>query len=357
MAILIRMPDFGTAVNEIRIAKWLVNEGAGVKRGDVLAEIETDKATVELESIAKGILLTQLVPEGGLAESGQPVAWIGTPGEPLETLISAPVKTRVSPIVANLAAKLSIDLHEVEASGEGGMITREDVLAAHRTSSSAKVKSTGEFQTPDQRIQAAVSRAVVQSNNGIPHLRLSVSMDMTVVEKHRDVGRRAYYDAVFLKAIACAVPALPALAQRVGAAADRIAVALAVDVGGGLFLPVIRDVTAKNVTALQNDVEAAVDRVRTGRVRPGDLEGASIALSNLGMFPVDWFEAIIFPGHVAVLALGRISERPVANEGRVEIRKMATVVLAADHRVTNGRAAATFLTVLKGAVESGEVFQ
>ena len=338
MAVAIRMPDFGTAVTEVRILKWLVEEGQAVTRGALLAEVETDKAASDLECVAEGVLLKVCVPAGGAAEAGQVIAYVGQAGEavpeekPPEE--KAPEAPRVSPVVANLAAKQGVDLSRVKGTGAGGMITREDVMRASRE--------------PQRDKQAAVAAAVTKSNAEIPHLRVAVSIDMSAVQQLRAAGNVSY-DAIFLKAMAGAAKAVPF------AGAPRATnIALAVTSGDDLLLPVIRDVDGKDLHALQGEIETLVARARQGALRLEETTGAQMALSNLGMYPVDWFEAIVFPGHSAILALGAVAPRPVVHEGRVEVRPMVTAVLAADHRTVNGRAAATYMTKLKEIIEAGK---
>lgn len=337
MAVAIRMPDFGTAVTEVRILKWLVEEGQAVTRGALLAEVETDKAASDLECVAEGVLLKVCVPEGEAAEAGQVIAYVGQAGEtvPEEKAPEekAPEAPRVSPVVANLAAKQGVDLDRVKGTGAGGMITREDVMRASRE--------------PQPARQAAVAAAVTKSNAEIPHLRVAVTIDMSEVERLRAAGKIGY-DAIFLKAMAGAAKAVP-----FPAAPQATHIAMAVAKGDDLLLPVVRDVERKDLHALQGEVETLVARAREGALRLEETTGARMALSNLGMYPVDWFEAIVFPGHSAILALGAVAPRAVVREDRVEARPMVTVVLAADHRSVNGRAAAMYMTKLKEIVEAG----
>lgn len=332
MAVAIRMPDFGTAVTEVRILKWLVEEGQAVARGALLAEVETDKAASELECVAEGVLLKVCVPEGAAAEAGQVIAYVGRPGEALPEA-KAPEAPRVSPVVANLAAKQGVDLSRVKGTGAGGMITREDVMRAGRE--------------PKRDKQAAVAAAVTKSNAEVPHLRVAATIDMSAAERLRSAGRISY-DAIFLKAMAGAAKAVP-----FAGAPQAVHIAMAVSSGDDLLLAVVRDVERKPLDALHTEVEDLAARARQGALRIEEMTGARMALSNLGMYPVDWFEAIVFPGHSAILALGAVAPRPLVREGRVEVRPAATAVLAADHRTVNGRAAAMYMTRLKEIIEAG----
>lgn len=356
MAVAIRMPDFGTAVNEVRLVKWLAETGARVERGTLLAEVETDKAATELESVAAGVLLKQCVPDGTVVASGQLIAWVGQPGEelpgeaeePREAPLAAaaatapatapPPAARIAPVVANLARKLGVDLSRVRGTGEHGAITREDVTRAARAP---------EQQEPSPA-QAAVARAVSKSNAEIPHLRIAAAVDMTAARRLHESG--IGYDAIFLKAMARAQEAVPAFAQPGGAH-----IAVAVGFGTDLLLPVIRDAGSKRLPALTAEIASLAARARQRALRPEEMAGASMALSNLGMYPIEWFEAIIFPGHTSILAVGAAAERPVAIDGRIEARFTANVTLSADHRIVNGRTAAEYLTRIKQLVESGEI--
>ena len=365
MATAIRMPDFGTAVDEVRLVKWLVEEGESVTRGRMLAEIETDKAASELESVADGVLLKQAVPAGESVKAGTVIAYIGRPGEalPEETPVAAAAATapapkapaaapRVSPLVSNLARKLGVDLSWVRGTGESGTITREDVIRA----SKAEPVPAGE-QLP--RAQAAVARAVLKSAQEIPHLRVSTCIDMTSAVKLRaESAPRISYDAIFLRAMALAAQAVPLVTARLEGEQvvrpDKVDIAVAVGFDNQLHLPVVRDAGGKDLGKIEADVAALAARAGSAGLRLEDTAGGCMTLSNLGMYPVDSFDAIIFPGQSTILSLGTVERRPVVVEDRIEIRPMATVSLAADHRLINGLTAAKFLAKLKQVIESGE---
>ena len=376
MATPIKMPDLGTTVDEIKIVAWLVEEGDSVQRGDFLAEIETDKATGELESAAEGVLLKQVAEAGDTVETGSVLAYVGKPGEsvpdeeglleqqesgspPLPSTPPTADRPRAAPVVQNLARKLGVDLAAVEGTGRGGMITREDVLRASK-GEAASVDPAGERLS---RAQSAVAKAVLKSVREIPHLRVEAIVDMTAAQQVRehspDQENRISYDAILLKAMATAVQAVHQVGARLDGdrviRADGIHLALAVGVDSDLFLPVIRDVDQKDLTSLQTEIAGLVGQAKAGNLRPEQMTGGSMTLSNLGMYPIESFDAIIFPEHSAILAVGAVQQRPVARGDRVEILPVASLKLAVDHRLINGRAAAQFLTVLKEALESGEI--
>lgn len=373
MAVAIRVSDLGTTVDEVRLVAWLVAEGESVKRGDALAEIETDKATTELESVAAGVLLKQVVPADSKVGKGEVLAYVGKPGETVpepETPADRPVvressapgaranAPRVVPMAKNLAAKLGVDLSGVAGSGKGGMITRDDVQRAARAA--AVGPTAGE---PLSRAQSAVAKAVLTSVQTVPHLRVTASIDMTAAQALRETakaaGEKLSYDAMLLKALAKAIEAVPLVAAKL--AGERIVkpgglhIAVAIGQGNELLLPVVRDVDKKDLSAVQSDVTAFADRAGRGEIKPEEMTGGCMTLSNLGMYPIDAFDAIIFPEHSAILAVGATQKKPAVMEDRVEIRPLAEVTLSVDHRLINGRTAAEFLTRVKEAIEAGQL--
>jgi pyruvate dehydrogenase E2 component (dihydrolipoamide acetyltransferase) len=382
MAVAIKLPDMGTTVEECKVLSWRVKEGDPVKRGDILAEIETDKAVAELESTAEGVLLRQIVKAGDLAQTGDVLAYVGKPGDtvPSETkMVPAPSVTSprepvatgaaptleegvglrpLSPIVRNLAAKLNVDLARVRGTGTGGVITREDVLRASQPVPQATVP--GGERLP--RAQAAVARAVQRSWRDIPHLYITAVLDMSMVERIRAEserkGKKLSYDAIFLKALALAAEAVPLVAAKLDdervIRPQGIHIAFAIGLENELFLPVLRDVGKKDLATLQAEVTDLVTKVRSRSLKSEQMAGACMALSNLGMYPIEDFQAIIFPGHSSILAVGSVQKKAVVRDGRVEIRPLATAKLAVDHRLINGRTAADFLSKLKEIIECGD---
>jgi len=347
MAVAIRMPDFGTAVDEIRIVRWLVEEGARVSRGTILVGLETDRAATELESIAEGVVLKLCAAQGAMVKSGEIIAYVGMPGEQIDGALPAAGKApAVAAVVANLAAKLGVDLAGVKATGEGGRTTRDDVLRARQAGPKAAAAPA--------RGQAAVARAVERSHREIPPLTVAVSIDMSAALRLRErppcAGRKAFFDALFLKAMALALEAVPFIAS---ARPPGIHIAFACGHGNDLVLPVVREVNRKDLAVLQDEIAALTARAAAGWLKLEEMTGGILALSNLGMYPVDWFEAMVFPGHVAVLALGAVRPVPVVMDGSIEARPVVSCTLTADHRLVNGRTAADYLTRIKTIVEAG----
>jgi pyruvate dehydrogenase E2 component (dihydrolipoamide acetyltransferase) len=389
MAVAIKLPDMGTNVEECKILSWRVKPGDTVKRGDVLADIETDKAVAELESTGEGVLLQVLIKPGDLARTGDILGYVGKPGESVvaEAVVAeakaaavsvgevthgtaSPAVTplhveggrplHVAPVVRNLAAKLGVDLGRVKGTGTGGVITREDVQRASREGAKAPAEAASPGE-PLPRAQVAVARAVQKSWKEIPHLSVTASIDMTLAQEaraKREVdGKPLSYDTIFLKAMACAAEALPLVAAKLDGEriirAQGIHIALAIGVENELFLPVIKDVEKKDLVGLQQEVADLIEKVKGRTLRVDQMSGGSMALSNLGMYPIEAFDAIIFPEHSTILTVGAIQLKPSIREGKVEARPLVTVKLAADHRLINGRTAAAFLSKVKEVIESG----
>lgn len=380
MATLVRMPDLGTTVDRITVVQWLLEPGQTVERGQPLVEVETDKASSELESVASGTLLRTLVEPGEAVEQGDVIAVVGKPGEDVDEILgeasgpkavtekagetASPVAAplagrRISPMVRNVARELGVDLESVQGTGPGGTVTRQDVLGARRAGAEEAGAPAGEELS---RLQSAVAKTVLRSVREIPHLRVAAAIDMTAVERSRArsaaSGTRIGYDAILLKAVAGAIEAVPLVAARLEdgrvISPEGIHVALAVGFENELLLPVIKDVDAKDLLALQGEIDELASLARAGKLKAEQLTGGCMTISNLGMYPVESFDAIIFPEHSAVLAVGAVQRKPVAVADNVEIRPVAIVKLAVDHRLINGRTAAQFLTKLKELLESGD---
>lgn len=213
---------------------------------------------------------------------------------------------------------------------------------------------------PLSRAQAAVAKAVFKSVQTIPHLRVTANIDMTAArqlrEKAKASGEKLSYDTIFLKALAAAVRAIPLVAARLEG--DRVVqpegIHLAIAVGreNELLLPVVRDVDKKDLATVQREIIDFAQRADEGAIKPEEMTGGCMTLSNLGMYPIESFDAIIFPEHSAVLAIGSTQKKPVVVDDRVEICPVVLANLSVDHRLINGRTAAEFLSKVKEIIES-----
>lgn len=377
MAVPIKMPDLGTTVEEFTIMAWRISEGDTVSLGDELADIETDKAVTALESTTGGVVLRLCCEAGELVHTGDTLAYIGQAGEIIAetpavvassatpaianatTAPAAKPASPVAPVVRNLAAKMGVDLATLAGTGQGGTITREDVLRASRERAPVAAPEAPQAGVPLSRGQAAVARAVTKSWTEIPHFSVTASIDMHAARRLRAdavaQGRKLSYDAIVLRAMAKALDTMPGMAATLDGdrliAASGIHLALAIDRQQELTLPVLRDVNTKSLAAIQAEIDEILAQLQAGALRAERLQGGCMTLSNLGMYAIDAFTPIIFPGHSAILAMAAIQDRPVALAGQLEIRPMATVTLTCDHRLINGRMAAEFVTSVKTLVE------
>ena len=372
MVTAIKIPDLGTTTDEITLIEWLKQEGDPVKRGESLCEVETDKATDQLESVAEGVLLRQVVPAGSQITSGTVIGYVGQPGEsvaeppsPLTPLPHAaegssavePCATvpKVPPVVRNLAKREGVDLDSIAGTGPGGRITREDVLKAKQTADAGR-----QGGMPLAKEQLPVARQVARSNREIPTIDLTTTVAMSAVIRARkqleeQSGEKVAYDSYFLFAVAQGIKRFPVFAGH--ATDDRffqhdsIDVCVAVSREEKLYLPVVRSADALSLVEFQAEVRRLVEKTRGGRLRSDDLAGGCFTVSNLGMYAIDSFQMIIPPQQSGALAIGAIRDQPSLEDGKVVARPVCTVVLSVDHRMINGAVAADFLRQLKETLE------
>lgn len=389
------------------IARWRRKVGDAVKSGDVICEVETDKATMDYESSVEGTLLAIVVPEGGQAAVGETIAIVGSPGEDVGALASkatavtppvaptlaedaaasmasAPVvahvpaapgaRLRTSPIARRVAAERGIDLAGVRGTGPGGRIVMRDVAAASGAGSTAAAAAPsaapaaapGDRVVPVTPMRRTIARRLSESMSSAPHFYLTVSVDtgnlLSVREQlnaalaAEETPRKVSLNAFLVKLAADALRRHP----RVNATwnGDTITlrgtadVALAVALEDGLVAPVVRDCGAKSLLAIETELADLVARARAGRLAPAEYEGAGFTISNLGPFGIEEFTAIINPPGSAILAVGAIERVPVAGGGdRIEVRPRMKVTLSCDHRAIDGAVGAAFLASLKDALE------
>ncbi len=372
MATPIKMPDLGTTVEEVMLIAWLKQEGEPVNRGDPLCEIETDKATDQLESVTAGVLLRQVVPAESVVRSGTVIAYIGSPGEiipeevtPAPTPSQAPsagqvatkteTKRKVPPVIRNLARREGVDRDTVTGSGPGGRITREDVLRAKQTGAPADRSGV-----PYSKAQHSVAGLVSRSNRAIPTIDLMASVDMTAIIQTRrklqeESSRKVTFDSFFLFGVAQSIKQFPSFAAHAGDDLlykhETIDVCLAVSHEKRLYLPAVRNADKLTFDEIQTEIERMVEKTRGGQLSSVDIAGGCFTTSNLGMYPLDCFQMIIPPEQSGALAIGAIQQRPVVKDGQIVARPMCIVALSVDHRMINGAEAADFLKHLIETLE------
>lgn len=371
MPTAICIPDIGTTVDEVRLVRWLKKESELVKRGEPLCEVETDKAVSELESIAEGAVLKLLAEEGSELKQGAVIAYVGSLGEPVPgaapaetsdgaapTVASRPAPTRpapaVPPMVRNLARELGVDLERVTGTGPGGRITRDDVTQAAR-------QQAGEGTTLSAN-QAVVAKRVARSQREIPPIDLGAYFDLGAVIQKREslkaAGKRVSFDAFFVGAAAKVMREFAHFRSRFGDGkaeeGQDVNVGIAISKDYDLYTPVIKCADTLSLDAIEAAIGSLREKCDRNALAPDDLKGGTLTVSNLGMYPVHSFSAIIPPDQVAVISVGTTEQRPVVRNGEIEARPMAAVTLSVDHRLVNGREAAEFIARLKAMIEEGQ---
>ena len=412
MAETVTMPKLGFDMAEGTLVRWVIKEGEPVTKGDVLAEIETDKATVEVQSSAEGIVFRHLVPAGEVVPVGNPIAVVAAPGEQVDESqltgkkpeqppqpepekqeiasveqkqpAAAPVVVdaemlRISPIARRMIMENNLSLEGVIGSGPGGRIVKKDIekLLQRRREPAA---APAEFYKPPvppftpgvipadevievNRLRAAIGRRMVESRNEIPHFYVTHEYDVaSLLDIRKQVNavlpeeEKVSVNDFVIKATALALRQYPSLnavlKEEKIIRKGHVNIGVAVAVEGGLLTVVVKDADQKPLRLISKEVKEMVARVRSGKVRPEDIEGSTFSISNLGMFDVEHFIAIINPPEAAILAVGSAREMPVVKDGIVQVGTRMRATLSADHRITDGAEAAQFLQALARWIEN-----
>jgi len=392
--IAVTMPKWGIEMQEGTLTAWNFAVGQAVDKGAGLFDVETEKIVNSAESPASGTLRRILVQPGETFPVGALLAVLGPPQaseaevdafvagfrppdtsfEPGEkTRVPAPVPapapvatggaSRASPIAERYAAELGVDLSRVRGTGRNGRISREDVEAFAREH--GKLPAASANQPVRERLSAmrlAIGRRLAEAVREIPHYRLSVDVDCRALDRRREQlaasGTGVSLNDLLLSACALTLPGHPELnAHFVDGELlrfPRADVCVVVATDGGLVTPVIRDAGSKPVGAIAAELRDLVARARAGRLAREEITGGTFTLSNLGMFGVDRFDAIINPPQVAILAAGAATERVVARDGAAVVARVMTLELSCDHRVVDGAKGAAFLAALRRRIEEGE---
>jgi pyruvate dehydrogenase E2 component (dihydrolipoamide acetyltransferase) len=382
------MPALEMAQETGKLISWLKQEGQQVAKGEPLLEVETDKAVMEVEAPGDGILAGIKVQEGAVVPVGQTIAWLVAPGEkppaeavppltaartgapaarsaaaPVSSVAPAAAGAKISPKARRLAREYNVDLSKVRGTGPDGAITTDDVLAAVEPAAAPEAAApavAAEALSPVARLMA---ERTTQSWTTAPHFYLTRDVDATAL-----VGVRARLAPAVEKECGAKLShtdMLVALVSRVLTKHSRlnatwtgssvqvnreVNMGVAVAVKDGVVSVVIPNADKALLVEISAHLREKAERARMGRLHPADISGATFTISNLGMYGVDSFHAIITPPQAAILAVGRIADRLVVVNGKPEVRPMMTLTLSCDHRVVDGAQAALFLNELAEAI-------
>ena len=432
MATKVVMAQLSPTMEEGRLVEWKVSEGDEVQQGDVVAEIETDKANMDVEALGSGVLRKivvqegETVPVGALigviagadedigdllqeaeaeaAGSGAAAAGEGDEGErrePEEERAAprapgseaapageAPVtavagggegrrdggRLRASPVARRMAEDEGLDLSRIEGSGPGGRIVKADVEGALESGAAARGGRTaaGPARLAEETVQLsqmrkAIARRLAQSLGPVPHFFLTTEIDMgraleLRAELNEQIGGgeegapKVGVNDLLLKAAAEALVRHPEINASWGEGEirrhGRVDLGIAVALDDGLITPVLRDADRKGLVRIASESAELIDRARRRKLDPDEYQGATFSVSNLGMFPIEEFTAIINPPEAAILAVGRTAEKSVVVDGEIVVRRRMRVTMSCDHRVIDGATGARFLETFKGMLEN-----
>lgn len=369
MADELTMPKLSDSMADAVIVRWLVSPGEPFEQGASLVEVETDKATVVYEAETAGTLDSILVPAGGTAAIGEPIATLAN-GERPPAASPAKVaphrdgrRPNATPVAKRRAVELGVSLHGLTGTGPGGRITREDVeQAAFSAASAEKGLNAGKGEATRHELtatQATIARRMVESATTIPVFSVSADIDMSLVVALRRGGESEQLPSLndfVVKAAAQTLRELPRFnASYTGEGVERysrVNVGFAVATDDALLVPVVRDADRRTLAEIAAETRRLAGAARRRALEPADLADGTFTVTNLGMFGVRSFTAIIDPPQAAILAVGGIRRGPVEDAlGEVAFRDLMTVTLTCDHRVVYGADGARFLSRLRDLLE------
>ena len=400
------MPQMGYDMKEGTLVRWLVKEGSSLKRGDPIAEIETDKAVVEIESYFTGFIGKILINEGESAEVGSSIAVVvkdmnesvSDPSSGTNTIseessskvnekntaknipveqppVDVPVvdqspseKIKISPVAEKLAIEQGIDLNKINGTGPGGRITKADIEAQvsnNKPTEQPVAKTPPQTVLPGENIplsttRSAIARITAQSKNGIPHFYVSMSIDMTdALVMRQQYGKLNPNSGITVNSLVLMAVKLALIDYPIFNSSFRedhievkpdINLGIAISVDDGLIVPAITQAQDLSIIEISSAARDLAKRAKEGKLRQEEYSG-TFSVSNLGMFAVDDFNAIILPPQVGVLAVSSVIKRPVVIDDKIVIREIMNVQLSSDHRVIDGVDAAKFAKQIKDYLE------
>jgi len=431
MATKVIMPKLSPTMEEGQISRWLKKEGDKVSMGEPLAEIDTDKATMEMQALANGVLRKILINEGQSAPLGQIIAVIGEPNEDIASLLSeapqpakqeqkkeaqakpqeqppAPPSAQakaaaaasaqpaaagvdgrqapqavasdsarliVSPLAARMAAEAGIDLRSLQGSGPGGRIIKRDIEAAVSQPKAApsypravepgqipQIGASAYRDEPASQIRQTIAKRLVTSIGPVPHFFLTTEIEMDRAAEMRkginalDPDLKISINDIIIKVAAAALIQHPevnaSFQEKFVRYYEHADIGVAVAIEDGLITPVVRAANQKSLSQIAAEVRELAERARSKKLKPEEYTGATFSISNLGMFGIDEFTAVINPPEGAILAVGAMNAKPVVRDNEIVIRQMMRVTMSCDHRVIDGATGAKFLQTFKKILEN-----
>ena len=404
MPINILMPALSPTMTEGNLARWLKNEGDSVEAGDAIAEIETDKATMEVEAVDEGVLGKIVVPEGSegvavnavigvlLAEGEDAAAIADTPvaaeapQTPAPAAEAAPQpqpaakpppaqeapreRIAASPLARRMAAQAGLDLAAISGSGTGGRIVKADIeaaLAAGPAAPEPALSTKRVAAAPGETVRLSTMRRVIaermtESKTTVPHFYLTVDCEVDELLKVRsEINKRVEPKKISVNDIvirACALALREVPAANVSWAGKgsvtqhaTVDISVAVAIPGGLVTPIVRNADAKGLVEIADEMRGLAARAREGKLTPEEYQGGSFSISNLGMFGVKSFDAVINPPQACILAVGAAEPRAVVRDGAVVPATVMSCTLSVDHRVVDGAIGAELLGAIRRNIE------
>ncbi len=408
MAELIKMPRLSDTMEEGTVASWFKKVGDKVSEGDILAEIETDKATMEFESFYDGTLLYIGVKEGESTKVDEPLAIIGEANEDYKSLLddakksdeviqekieikeedkeievvkeeleienvpepiskttSSTKRIFISPLARKLAKERGISISEIKGTGENGRIIKSDVENYTSSSKDSKSKTfvgIEDFQEiPHSQMRKTIAKRLSESKFNAPHYYLTVEYDMSnaiiIREQYNSIPDiKISYNDIIIKACSLALASNPKLNSQWFDDKIRynnhIHIGVAVGVDEGLIVPVLKFVDQMSIVDINSKVKDLADRARNKKLTPEEMQGSTFTISNLGMFDIESFTSIINPPNSVILSVGSIVQKPIVKNGNIEVGNTMKVTLACDHRVVDGLTGSKFLQTLREFIEN-----
>jgi pyruvate dehydrogenase E2 component (dihydrolipoamide acetyltransferase) len=404
MPIEILMPALSPTMKEGNLAKWLKKEGEKIKAGDIIAEIETDKATMEVEAVEEGRLGKIIVPSGSqnvpvnslialILEDGEDAKLLDNYApsavgvcEPNEVCNSKNIKADIpnkleiessilpksserifaSPLAKRIAEQNHINLSQIQGTGPSGRIVKNDVLNFKPAASTSR--NPVEYrEIPNNNIRKIIAKKLTESKQQIPHFYLSIECNIdnllsgraAINEAAGDKYKLSVNDFV-IKASAMALRDVPEANASWSDSAilqyNNVDISVAVAIDGGLITPIIRNADMKSIQLISNEMKDLAKKARENKLVPEEFQGGSFSISNLGMYGIKKFNAIINPPQSCILAIGANSERAIVSNGLVIVANMVDVTLSCDHRVVDGAVGAKFLAAFKKYIENPILF-